>query len=175
VSIIVKQETNIVRLAQSWGPETGYGMPGQFQRFPGAILGGQGQPLRTSPQPPPSMTREQVESLIERRRQELERQNEPNVSRAASVPDKPEKTLTTFRLKEVVYAANVLRASSDPTRVRVTRREGGNMKEWVFDLNRLATANEWNIQAVQSQGRLLPPWEDLWLRDGDVIEIPEKQ
>jgi hypothetical protein len=143
VSIVVKQETNTVRLAQNWNlqPE-GYG--GVFLQtvYSGTPFP---QPPRLAVQPStPAVTRN------------------------------PDKSLSTFRLKEVVYGANVLRASSDPTRVRVTRRNGDTVKEWVFDLSRLATANEWNSQAVQSQRRQLPPWEDLWLRDGDVIEIPEK-
>ncbi len=130
VSIIVKQETNVVRLMPSWPPSSSGAQPIPL-----------GQPIRTS------------------------------LQSRAETPDKekPEKTLYAFRLKEVVYGANVLRASSDPTRVRVTRRDGEKMKEWVFDLTRLATSAGWSAR----DGRL-PPWEDLWLRDGDVIEIREK-
>jgi len=138
VSIIVKQETNVVKLMHNWSPQPGSGgVPG----FPGAPIS---QPLRTIP--------------VRASRQ---------LDREMPAKEKAEKVLHTFRLKEVVYGANVLRASSDPTRVRVTRRDGDKTKEWVFNLNRVATASE------SSSGRL-PTSEDLWLRDGDVIEIPEK-
>ena len=79
----------------------------------------------------------------------------------------------TFRLKEVVYGANVLRASSDPTRVRVIRREANQTNEWVIDLTRVATSGEWNSPGSSQQSKLWPQ-HDLWLRDGDLIEVPEK-
>ncbi len=54
-------------------------------------------------------------------------------------------------------ARNALFSSSDLTRVKVTRRESGNAKPkvWVVDCS-------------------VPDAPDLWLRDGDVIEVPEK-
>ena len=44
------------------------------------------------------------------------------------------------------------------SRVKVKRVDpaSGQPKEWTFDLDQLAAPN------------------DLWLRDGDVIEVPEK-
>ncbi len=72
--------------------------------------------------------------------------------------------LQTFRLKEVVYGSGLLRASSDVTRVRVTRAA----KVWTINLQTVAFRNE-------RSSAMLPAEHDLWLRDGDVIEIPEKQ
>ena len=36
-------------------------------------------------------------------------------------------------------------------------------------------SQEWNNPQAGAQGAKLWPQHDLWLRDGDVIEIPEKQ
>jgi ankyrin repeat protein len=67
-----------------------------------------------------------------------------------------------FRLKQVVGGANVLLASSDMTRVKVTRRSS-------------PTANATTlISDLETGGTSYNPATDLWLRDGDVIEIPEK-
>ena len=91
----------------------------------------------------------------------------------AAVPkEKPEKVLSTFRLKEVVYGANVLRASSDPTRVRVLRREANQTSEWVIDLTKVRTVGE--EQSTSASAGKMWTQHDLWLRDGDVIEVPEK-
>ena len=60
-------------------------------------------------------------------------------------------TLYTFSLKDMVHQANVLLLSSDLTRVKVTR--GG------LDM-------QYNLEASASP--------DLRLRDGDIIEIPER-
>ena len=70
----------------------------------------------------------------------------------------PRTELTTFWLYQVVTGANVLRASSDLSRVKVTRRDPAPQQpqEMVFNLEKP------------------DPRNDLWLRDGDVIEIPEK-
>jgi ankyrin repeat protein len=66
--------------------------------------------------------------------------------------------LPSFRLKDVVNRANVLLASSDTTRVKVKRANPatGQTDEMIFNLEKT------------------DPNTDLWLRDGDVIEIPEK-
>ncbi len=72
-------------------------------------------------------------------------------------------TLASFRLKEVVYKSGMLRASSDPTRVRVTRGD----RVWTVNLQTIS----FSMESAQSK---LPAALDLWLRDGDVIEVPEK-
>jgi hypothetical protein len=60
-------------------------------------------------------------------------------------------------LRSVLDQSKLLRASSDLTKVRVTRREpNGKAISWVLDCSDPQTA------------------PDLWLRDGDVIEVPEK-
>jgi hypothetical protein len=55
-------------------------------------------------------------------------------------------------------AQKVLRSSSDLSRVKVTRRDPatGKKHEWILDCHDLNLA------------------PDLWLHDGDVIEVPEK-
>lgn len=67
----------------------------------------------------------------------------------------PATSLTVQRLNDVVRGANVIRSSSDLTRVRVIR-SGSEPWEKVFDLTNTDKTT------------------DLWLRDGDVIEVPEK-
>jgi ankyrin repeat protein len=64
-----------------------------------------------------------------------------------------------FRLNEVLREANVLRTSSDINRVKVKRVDPATKQtqEMLFNLE-------------QSD-----PKTDLWLRDGDVIEVPEKE
>lgn len=61
-------------------------------------------------------------------------------------------------------AQSILRSSSDLSRVRVTRREGGGAKAGGIteDVRRF-----WQDQARS--------WDDVWLRDGDVVEVPEGQ
>jgi ankyrin repeat protein len=72
--------------------------------------------------------------------------------------DSPKVELSLFRLSDVVRNANVLLASSDLTKVKVKRVEPGGKKnlDMVFNLEKMA------------------PNSDLWLENGDVIEIPEK-
>jgi hypothetical protein len=64
-----------------------------------------------------------------------------------------------FRLRPVVKHTGLLKTSSDLSRVKVTRTdpETGEKKEAVFDLT-----------------EEVPWYNDLWLRDGDVIEVPDK-
>ena len=59
------------------------------------------------------------------------------------------------RLNDVVRGANVIRSSSDLTLVKVIRSSGERWEK-VFDLTKSDKTS------------------DLWLRDGDVIEVPEK-
>ena len=70
----------------------------------------------------------------------------------------PASASPSFRLKDVVNRANVLLASSDTTRVKVKRANPatGQTDEMIFNLDKT------------------DPNTDLSLRDGDVIEIPEK-
>ena len=63
-----------------------------------------------------------------------------------------------FRLKAVLTGSARLLSTSDLTRVTVRRVDPatGQPREWVF-----------NEQTVD-------PVSDLWVRDGDVIAVPEK-
>jgi hypothetical protein len=58
----------------------------------------------------------------------------------------------------LLRGSNLLLASSDLTRIKVTRHDlpTGLPHEWVVDCSDAK------------------PAPDLWLRDGDVIEVPEK-
>lgn len=92
-----------------------------------------------------------------------------------------QKALTSnFRLKEVVLNANVLRASSDTTRIEVIRErhEPPATNEWSFDLAQIDYPQKnSNIVTMSPPSRspvVLAYQHDLWLRDGDVIVIPEK-
>lgn len=62
-------------------------------------------------------------------------------------------------------AQKVLLSSSDLSRVKIIRRDPktGKKQEWILDCR----------SAVDSRNSNSAP--DLWLRDGDVIEVPEKQ
>ena len=99
----------------------------------------------------------------------------------------PEKTLYTFLLDDVVHQANVLLLSSDLSRVKVTRH-GVEMQ---YNLEPLAArrggggrggggggGGDGDGGGVRRGGRgssaLNNNSPDLWLRDGDVIEIPER-
>lgn len=68
--------------------------------------------------------------------------------------------LNSFYLSETVFGTRALLSSSDTKRVKVIRMMpgAGGTKEMVYD-----------IGAIQKTP------EDLWLRDGDVIEVPEKE
>jgi len=66
--------------------------------------------------------------------------------------------LFNFRLRNVVYGSHLLLSSSDVTRVKVKRKDAatGKLQEMQFNLEKQSNNN------------------DLWLRDGDIIEVPEK-
>jgi ankyrin repeat protein len=68
--------------------------------------------------------------------------------------------LNVFRLNEVVRQSGLLRVSSDLSRVRVSRTDPVTKRpiQWVVDLR--------PDRPYQSS-------TDLWLRSGDVIEVPE--
>jgi hypothetical protein len=81
-----------------------------------------------------------------------------------------------FRLAWLILRDNrfnhLLRTSSDLSHVIVTRTDPQTKetKKMTFDLNAVALPN----MSYSS----LPPisWQhDLWLRDGDVIEVPDRQ
>jgi hypothetical protein len=67
-------------------------------------------------------------------------------------------TKVPFWIKPVLLNSGLLLASSDLTRVKVSRTDpaSGQKREWTLDC---------------SESRPAP---DLWLREGDVIEVPEK-
>jgi hypothetical protein len=101
------------------------------------------------------------------RRRERRSQKTDNVKSTNS-----EQRLLTFRLKAVVVGSGLVRASSDTTRVRVNRLdpETKQPRQWTVDLTR--------VQLPWDPGRdpsRIASEHDLWLRDGDVIEIPEKR
>jgi ankyrin repeat protein len=62
-----------------------------------------------------------------------------------------------FMLRSVLDNSKLIRVSSDLSRVKVTRTDPATKK-----------INEWIIDCTN------PKESDLWLRDGDVIEVPEK-
>ncbi|MDA1276228.1 MAG: ankyrin repeat domain-containing protein [Verrucomicrobia bacterium] len=68
------------------------------------------------------------------------------------------KTIESFRLKEVLLQSNLLLSSSDLSRVKVTRTDPITKERMEMVLN---------LETVD-------PKTDLWLRDGDAIEVPEK-
>jgi hypothetical protein len=61
---------------------------------------------------------------------------------------------------------NVLRSSSDLSRLRIRRRADTAIGQPAGDLTM-------DLEAFQRSGKL--QWEDLWLRDGDMIEVPERE
>lgn len=84
------------------------------------------------------------------------------------------------KLSGVISQKTSLRTSSDLSRVRVTRKAApGETTSWVFDARpwkpgqatgRLVTINGPTGAMGSSEPTDLP---DLWLRDGDVVEVPE--
>jgi len=87
-----------------------------------------------------------------------------NLEQTSGKSTNGETTLFSFRLTSAVYGANILRTSSDTSRIHVNRIDpiSKEPKEWTINLDQRLKSNQ-------------PPDQDLWLRDGDVIEIPEKQ
>jgi hypothetical protein len=90
-----------------------------------------------------------------------------------------EKTLYTFLLREVVQQANVLLLSSDLSRVKVTRN-GVDMQYDLDELEARAARRGGGGGGGGGGGRAGGLFgsnnnsPDLWLRDGDIIEIPER-
>jgi len=71
----------------------------------------------------------------------------------------------------------LLRVSSDLSRVKVTRAhpKEGEKREWIVDFNqtRARNGNQFAPLAFSTRSEVAPP-DALWLRDGDVISVPEK-
>ena len=76
-----------------------------------------------------------------------------------------EPRMASFRLNSFLRTSGLLLSSSDVTRVKVKRTDPATkqVRERVFDLNQ-----------IQYQTQRGDDMNDLWLRDGDVIEVPEK-
>ena len=53
--------------------------------------------------------------------------------------------------------SKLLLSSSDLSHIKVSRHQGDQELQWVLDCSKPETA------------------PDFWLRDGDVIDVPEKQ
>jgi hypothetical protein len=68
------------------------------------------------------------------------------------------RVVPSFFIGPVLNDSKLLRTSSDLTRVKVTRTDAktGKKREWTLDCS--DPGNE----------------PDLWLRDGDEVEVPEK-
>jgi ankyrin repeat protein len=61
---------------------------------------------------------------------------------------------------------NVLRSTSDLSRLRITRRADPAIEQKAQELTV-------DLEAFQRSGK--QHWDDLWLRDGDIIEVPERE
>jgi hypothetical protein len=74
-------------------------------------------------------------------------------------PDHIRVVPASFMIRSALDQSKLVRFSSDLTRVKVSRKVGpkGKPVEWVVDCS--------------GAGNLFP---DLWLLDGDVIEVPDK-
>ncbi|MEW6305166.1 MAG: ankyrin repeat domain-containing protein [Verrucomicrobiota bacterium] len=82
----------------------------------------------------------------------------PGPGRAPGNPSAWQISQPNFCLKHVINEAHVLRVSSDQSRIKVKRTDAdGRIREMLFDLSKT------------------DPQTDLWLRDGDLIEIPDKE
>jgi hypothetical protein len=71
-----------------------------------------------------------------------------------------------------------LLSSSDLSRVKVIRRDAktGKTREWIVDCSPpQSPSNGSTFFSFQlTAGADSQPTSDLWLRDGDVIEVPQK-
>jgi ankyrin repeat protein len=73
-----------------------------------------------------------------------------------------EPRMASFRLNRFLRSSGLLLASSDVTRVKIKRTDPATkqVRERIFNLDQINNTND--------------DTNDLWLRDGDVIEVPEK-
>jgi len=83
----------------------------------------------------------------------------PEFRAANAIPGDSMRTLVhaSFMLRSVLDNSKLVRVSSDLSRVKVTRIDPETKKK-----------QEWTIDCTK------PSEADLWLRDGDVIDVPEK-
>ncbi|MEY2409412.1 MAG: hypothetical protein QOF48_2082, partial [Verrucomicrobiota bacterium] len=61
---------------------------------------------------------------------------------------------------------NVLRSTSDLSRLHIRRQADARLGQPARELTV-------DLEAFQRSGKL--QWDDLWLRNGDVIEVPERE
>lgn len=71
----------------------------------------------------------------------------------------PQSSLRTAELEVVIYRSNLLLSSSDVSRVKVTRTNPETGEQFTM---------EYNLEETEYP-------DDLWLRDGDIIEVPDKE
>jgi ankyrin repeat protein len=80
-------------------------------------------------------------------------------------------------LETVAHNCGLLRASSDLAHVKVKHHDPvtGQSQELLFDLSHVSQADKSGVPVINSpHEQTHDSRNDLWLRDGDVIEIPEK-
>jgi ankyrin repeat protein len=72
-------------------------------------------------------------------------------------------------------ARNLLLSSSDLSQVKVTRHDPmtGKNREWILNC-RPSPASLNGAVVFSGINQAQPPYSELWLRSGDVIEVPEK-
>ena len=92
---------------------------------------------------------------------------------------------SSFMVRAVLDQSKLIRFSSDLSRVKVTRRDPktGKKLEWVINCSpspeAIPAGSDFSqrLQEVMERSRSdgqFSGMPDLWLRDGDVIEVPEK-
>jgi ankyrin repeat protein len=139
VQLVVKGETHPVTIVP-----VGVPTPGMFGGVPGppAFLATAVSPAATPPDP----------RLFGVEQTKLSPPGQPRLERRYG--------WSAFRLRPILDGANVLRVSSDLSRVRVKRTDpvNGKRREWTLDYS--------------SPGP--QPLSDFWLRNGDVVEVPDK-
>ena len=157
VQIVVKGQTTKLRL-----------LPAIGGRVMGGIMGIPTLPRPMGNPPPPSRTGSlpPMPSGLG---------GPPGIATHEATPEPPpvEKTLYTFLLSEVVQQANVLLLSSDLSRVKVIRHG----VEMSYDIERLLDRSGPRGGGGGGRGGRFTSNNNpsyLWLRDGDVIEIPER-
>ena len=165
VRLVVKGQTNGVDLVY-----TGIHRPG-IPLAPGFPVGNTrvlpsrrlpaGQPVKKAakdnPIPPPTELADATKPAVPEGT--APPTNPADAAPAVEFAAEPAATVDSFWLSDVVRGTGLLRASSDTSRITVTRAPlgAGQPKNMVYNL--------------ESTGAL----NDLWLRDGDLITVPEKE